>query len=388
MKKILFITRPIAPPWDEASKNFAYNLAKDLSLKNSSSLEIHLLTKGNLLDLSSSIIQHPIYTSSEKDFKLSQKLRLFIFLIFNARKFDVIHLFFTPTKLSSWILKIILISSSRKFKTIQTIATLREDLFSDKEIKKMLFGDLIITYSDYAKNRLKKLRFNNVKRIYPGIDLEYYSPAHKNFRFLMNNNLRAEDFIVTYPGEYSRLGAIDDIMKSIVQISTPSPLIPLPEGGGGKKIKFILACRVKNKKDAKKKEKVIKKLKKHDLLSKVVFIDTVPDMAKLYNSSDVIIFPARDMKGKFDVPLAVIEAMACEKLVIISDISILQEFANDKNSVIIKSSDTEKLSDAIIDLYQNKNKREEIGKAARKYTESNFDIQKIADKYREVYENL
>jgi len=108
MKKILFITRPIAPPWDEASKNFAYNLAKSLSLENSSSLEIHLLTKDNLLDLSSNIIQHTIYTSSKKDFKLSQKLRLFIFLIFNARKFDVIHLFFTPTKLNGWILKRVL----------------------------------------------------------------------------------------------------------------------------------------------------------------------------------------------------------------------------------------------------------------------------------------
>ena len=70
--KILLITRPIAPPWDEASKNFAYALAKEIS-KQSSNLEIHILTKGNFSDLPSNIIQHPIYTSSEKDFKLSQK---------------------------------------------------------------------------------------------------------------------------------------------------------------------------------------------------------------------------------------------------------------------------------------------------------------------------
>ena len=30
-KKILFVSRPIAPPWDEASKNFAYNLAKEIT---------------------------------------------------------------------------------------------------------------------------------------------------------------------------------------------------------------------------------------------------------------------------------------------------------------------------------------------------------------------
>jgi len=441
MKKILFITRPIASPWDEASKNFAYNLARNLtSLSPSPSgrragdegyLEIYLLTNGKLNNLPKNIIQENIYTSSEKDFKFSQKMRLLVFLIFNARKFNIVHLLFTPTKLSSWMLKIILSSPfrkgrlnasersiqerfekctktekshnhtkpfkspltplfqrGRKSKIIQTIATLREDLLSDSEIKKMLFGDLIVTYSDYAKNRLEKLGFKNARRIYPGIDLDYYSPARKNFRFLMNNNLRAEDFIITYPGEYSRLGAIDDIVKAIVRIGAPSPSIPRPEGGGGKEIKFIFACRVKNEKDAKKKEKIIKNLKKLNLLSKVVFIDTVPDMAKLYNSSDVIIFPARDMKGKFDVPLAVIEAFACAKPVIISDIPVLQEFANRQNSVIIKSGDAEKLSGAILDLYQNKTQRETIGKTARKYAEENFDIKKIAGEYREIYESL
>ena len=363
--KILFITRPIAPPWDEASKNFAYNLAKNLP-----DFKIGLLANKNLKYLPNNIEQCPIYTSN----KLNNYQRARLLKLISIRnKFDILHIMLTPSKLNSFCFKNFIIKKNHK--VIQTIATLREDLFSDKEIKKMIFGNVVITYSDYAKNMLEKLGFKNARRIYPGIDLEYYSPAHKNFRFLMNNNLRPEDFIVTYPGEYSRLGAIDDIVKTITRLSS-SP------------IKFILACRVKNKKDAKKKEKVIKKLKKHNLLSKVAFIDTVPDMAKLYNSSDVILFPARDMKGKFDVPLAVIEAMACEKPVIISNIPILREFTNGQNSVIIKSGDAEKLSNAILDLYQNKTRCETIGKTARKYAEENFDIKKIAGEYRKVYEGL
>jgi hypothetical protein len=70
-KKILFVTRPIAPPWDEASKNMAYQLAINVA-KINQNLEIHLMTKGELKDtlpgLPDNIIQHPIYTSAENGF--------------------------------------------------------------------------------------------------------------------------------------------------------------------------------------------------------------------------------------------------------------------------------------------------------------------------------
>ena len=46
MKRILLLTRPICPPWDEGSKNFAYTLAK-----YAGDFEIHLLTCGKVDDL-------------------------------------------------------------------------------------------------------------------------------------------------------------------------------------------------------------------------------------------------------------------------------------------------------------------------------------------------
>ena len=74
MRRILLLTRPICPPWDEGSKNFAYTLAK-----NAGDFEIHLLTCGYLADLADDIIQHQIYTSPKWDW--SQKVRAYIFLV-------------------------------------------------------------------------------------------------------------------------------------------------------------------------------------------------------------------------------------------------------------------------------------------------------------------
>ncbi|KKP65037.1 MAG: hypothetical protein UR60_C0010G0026 [Candidatus Moranbacteria bacterium GW2011_GWF2_34_56] len=133
-KKILYVSRPLTPPWDEASKNFAYNLAKEIA-HDSNSPEIHLMTTRTKLGLPKHIKQEEIYKYSEKDFKFSDKLRSLFFQLLFKNSFDIKHYFFTPTKNNSWMIRNIL---KGKSKTIQTVATLREDLFSDKEIKKMI----------------------------------------------------------------------------------------------------------------------------------------------------------------------------------------------------------------------------------------------------------
>jgi len=372
MKKILLVTRPIAPPWDEGSKNFAYYLAKNLT-----GFEISLMTKGILPELSNNVHQHSIYTTSEiRDFNFSQKLRALLFQFKNKGRFDINHYFFTPTKLNSFLINHFL--KSPKTKTIQTVASLRDDLWSSDDIKNLMFADLIITYSDYAKNKLNSLGFQNVKRVYPGIDLEKYQPQEKNLKLMQEKNISPDDFVINFSGEYVRLGAIDLVVDSFIEISKKIPTA-----------KLSLAVRIKNEKDAQKKEEIMEKIKKNNLLKKVSFFDNGKyDMPEVYNLCDISLFPVQNMHGKFDIPLAVIETMACEKPVIFSDLEIIKELGNNDNSVIIEKDNLRQLTDAIFDLYQNKEKRNLLGKNARKFCEENFDIQKISEIYEDIYKAL
>lgn len=373
MKKILLITRPISPPWDEASKNFAYFIAKNIQ-----NVEINLMSKtGEILsELPQNALQHGVYTTSEiAEFNLEQKLRSLFFQFRQRGKFDINHYFFTPTTLNSFLIKNFLTSS--KTKTIQTVATLREDIWSDQDLKKLLYADLIITYSDYAKNKLIGLGFENVKRIYPGIDLVKYKSQTKDEETLRRFGIQNDEIIITHQGEYVRLGATDNIVNSLPEIFKQIP-----------NAKFVFANRVKNEKDARKKEEVIEKLKEFGILDKVVFTDTFSDMPKIYNMSDIVIFPVGDMKGKFDVPLVVIEAMACEKPVIISDLPVLREFATPENSVIIETGNNEQMISEIVRLSKDKELCHKIGKVARTFTEENFDITKVAQNYENIYKEL
>jgi glycosyltransferase involved in cell wall biosynthesis len=367
MKKILLITRPIAPPWDEASKNFAYYLAK-----TAVGFEFHVLTPGQIDALEENIHQQPIYSSVHLDW--IQRLRLFK-LSPKIKDFDIAHFMLTPNKLNTWAFKTFL--TDKTTKTIQTIATLREDLFSDQDFKKIIFADLIITYSDYAKNKLEKIDFSNVIRIYPGIDTQLYSPSPKHMQTMQFFDINENDFVISYPGEYTRLGATDNLVEML-----PTLFEKIPNA------KFIFACRVKNEKDAVKKDSVVKILKAKGILDKVIFTDTFSDMPKLYNLSDVVVFPVANMEGKFDVPLAVIEAFACAKPVIVSNLPILKEFTSAENSIVIDPTNSAALIDAITQLASDKEKCSAIGIAARKYATENFDIKDVAQQYEKAYNKL
>ena len=326
IKSVLLATRPLCPPWDEASKNFAYFLGREV--KNHS-LTL-LTTKEPLEGLPENAKQKPIFSSSYFGFRA--KIELFLFLRSARNHYDITHYIFTPAKQNAALIKSFALPENGK--TLQTVATLRDDLYSEKELRSLLFADHLVVYTDRSKEKLERLGFQNVTRIYPGIDLKRYAPAPKSETLLKQFGFDASHFLAIYPGEYVRLGATDMLADSLIQFFSAHPETS---------IRFVFACRVKNEDDAKKKNEVQKKFEKANLLKYVAFSDTVSDMAALYNTSDVVVFPVGNLHGKFDVPLIIIEAYACAKPVILSNLSEFQEFANERICVTIPKDSPEHL---------------------------------------------
>ena len=368
--RILFVTRPLCPPWDEASKNFAYQLAKNVTKH-----DITILTCTFLDNMPENITQEKIYT--KQTFDSIQKAHLFWFLLRHSGKYDIVHFFFTPTTFNSFFLDKIL---QKKCKIVQTVATLRRDLYNDHQIKKILFGDVIVSYSNYAKENIKKVGVQaKIERIYPGIDLKHFFPTTKDASLMKKHDIHKSDFVVLWPGEYTRLGATDMIV---------SALKDLYKDGNNRDIKFIFACRIKNQKDEKKKTVVKQNLLQAGCAGNIIFIDSAFEMNKIYNLSDVVVFPVSNMQGKFDVPLTVIESYACEKSVILTDLQIFSEFSNENISAIIPKDNPRAFAEKILLLKNDPEKRKEIGKNARSFVEKSFTIHSSAESYERLYDEI
>jgi L-malate glycosyltransferase len=382
-KHILMYTRPIAPPWDEASKGLAY----DIAVNSDGTFNFHLLTtseyalavKKTCLAGKDALTAEPLFSSSSFDAKA--KRILLARLLRKEVGADLVHFLFTPRPLTSFLFRVRLAFSETK--TIQTLATIDKKIIKDARLlKKVLFADRIIAQSYVTESKLKNAGIDNVQVIYPGINLERYFPQPKNEKLLEELGIKKDEIVVLFAGEYTRLKAIDDIILAFEQIfKDPNKEI--------QKIKLILACRIKSQDDVKKQEKIEAGAKKGGYLERIVFLATVENMPRLFNISDINIFPVQEMAGKFDIPLAIVEAMACQKATIVSDIDVLTEFVdNNRTGIVISKGSPTQLRDSILKLATNKEERARLAKNAKTYVHANFDIRNVVKKYKIVYTEL
>ena len=117
-----------------------------------------------------------------------------------------------------------------------------------------------------------------------------------------------------------------------------------------------------NKKHLKEKKFIKSALSKHKR-NNFIFLEDFHNIKELINISDIIVYPTLDMNEKQEIPMILLESLAMEKPIIITDIPPLNE--------ILKSNCGIK-----------------IGKNGRKMVVKYFNIIKIAREYEKFYSSI
>lgn len=100
---------------------------------------------------------------------------------------------------------------------------------------------------------------------------------------------------------------------------------------------------------------------------------------------DVVAVPSR-YEG---FGLSAVEAMACGKPVVASRVDGLPEAIQDgMTGTLVLPENSSELASALIELLKNKERRQKIGNAARKYIEQNYSYTKFRETYKVIYEHL
>jgi glycosyltransferase involved in cell wall biosynthesis len=88
------------------------------------------------------------------------------------------------------------------------------------------------------------------------------------------------------------------------------------------------------------------------------------------------------------LPVSWIEAMAMEKAIVASNIGWAVEVINDsENGYLVNPKNHYEYASKILELIENKDKRQQFGLAARKKVEQYFSIEVIAAKSIAFYQN-
>lgn len=335
-------------------------------------VDLHVLSSGgdwtsNFRELGAATYDLPIKTKSEVHPKIYWAIPS-ILRIIREKKIDLLHAHTRITQVQAfWI---------QKLTGIPVVTTCHG--FYQKRIGRRLipaWGDRAIAISQPVQDDLIqgfKLPPQKTIVIYNGIDTDSFNEAyqkHDPIKVRRDYGFGMEDPVV---GIVARL--VGDkghkyLMEAAHQLRRDFPRIRLLIVGDGRERAELDRC-----------------VQRLELQDHVVFTSNVKDVTQPLSAMNVFAFPATWREG---FGLSIVEAMACGKPVIVTNIWALNSLIQDRvNGLMVEPRKVEPLAEAIKILLSDENYRRKIAAAGRKMVEESFSVQRMAQEIKSVYESV
>lgn len=244
------------------------------------------------------------------------------------------------------------------------------DLFTLKYTLKK--SDLLIAASDFEVNDYIRLGVdpNKIRLIRSGVNLKLFKKPKEN-PILKEYKLENKK-VVLFLGRISPIKGIDFLVKSFKRVSKEIPnsvLLLVGEDLQGYKARII---------------KLIDQL---DLSKKVIWIDNLDqkDIINAYYAGDVFVMSSKSESS----PLVAYEAGACSLPIIATNVGGISEiFENRKNGLLVEYGNIKQLSDAIIELLENKELAHKLSKNFRRDVEEKYNWDVLSRQKESAYKEL
>lgn len=225
--------------------------------------------------------------------------------------------------------------------------------------------DLILPDSKYGRDFLlnRGIPKEKLKILPNGVDTNLFRPGDKN---KLKEKLGFDGKIVFTATRLIELKGIDVLIDAMKKVSdkTNAKLII---AGTGPEMEYL-------------------KTRAKDQGNNVHFVgnisrDRMPDYIGM---CDVYAIPSYHET----TPNALLEAMACEKPIVVSDVPGMREVINDKCALKARVGDVCDLADKLILLLENEDIRRKLSKKAREKIEREYTWEKVIKSYIQLYESL
>lgn len=370
MSDVLMVTRPIVPPWDEGSKNTAWEVAR-----NACRHRLHLMTvqrQGNLPDVGS-VTWQPVY--ADEGSALEERLRLLLYLIRNDLEVDIYHFLFVPTLPTSTVLSPIV--RMRRKRSVQTVPCLYRQGMASMVANRVFFADRVVALSDWTAARLRSLGVDGVVRVNAGIDLDRFRPPSGRRSLRDKWGLPQSKVLALFSGELSRLGSLEIILSVAPRVLRADSDLHL-----------VIACPTRGPGDSVARRQAQEYVRRQGLTRCVTFMGDVIDFSALLAACDLLLFPVSTMTGKIDTPLTVLEAMATGLPVVLTDTPPLNEVLKAEAGIATPREDDGAFAQAVLQLTADEAQRQALGKIGRALVEEHYSKKKMVEAYEELYDEL
>ena len=355
MREVLFVSKPVAPPWTDSNKNLVRALAHALTRYRARVL----VPRGIALD---GIVCDDVYRAPGRWAPaLSANARVLLRLL-AGRRADLWHFFFAPNPRTLQAGR--LATRLRKVPAVHTIASAPDDL---ERIAPLLFADRVVTLSAHTRARLAACGVSS-ECIPPALGSVACAPEAVD---AARRRHALPEHYVLYPGdlEYS------DGAQTFVHAAAL-----------GRDLGWVVAARPKSRAAGAALARVQDEARR--LGARVTWLGELDDMHAVIAGAQVVALTANTLHAKMDYPLVLLEALALGVPIVVAAGTAAAELEASGGALSVPAGDGQALVRACESLAGDAARRATMGARGHAWVTEHCDPATVAAAYERVYDGL
>jgi phosphatidylinositol alpha-1,6-mannosyltransferase len=367
MPRVLMVSKPVAPPWNDSSKNLVRDVSGHLTRYRATVMTARGAAPG--ID---GVQSTAVYAPRHGKFSpaLADNARVMLRLLAGDRH-DLWHFFFAPNPRSSAAGRVA--ARVRRVPTVQTVCSAPAD---GVDLERVLFCDRTVVLSRHSERRMIEAGVPRarLRRIPPAVAPLTPLAEGEAVRVRGELGLPRERALVVYPGDLEYSGAAERVLRAFAELC----------GDGAA---LVMACRKKTAAAHAHEARLREVARVLGVAERVCWAGETRRIHDLLACADVIALPAEDLYAKMDLPLVLIEAMLLARPVILAQDTPAAELAEGDAAVAV-TADVGATSAAIARLLGDDGERAALGRRARDAALDRYHPAAVAAAYEAVYDEL
>jgi glycosyltransferase involved in cell wall biosynthesis len=223
-----------------------------------------------------------------------------------------------------------------------------------------------VALSASTADLLRGAGFPDVRLIAPGVDLDRWTPRPRQSRGIP---------VVAFAGHYDPGGGLEESIAALADLA-----------GEGRELSALFLMRPRPGQDEAVEAERLRQRVRRAGIARVRVQGRTPDMPAAIAGVDVLLLPARQLQGKADVPLTVLEAMATARPVVVSDLP--QMAALGEAATRVPAGDVPALATAIGGLLDQTQRWDAVAAAGLDLVRREFSVTSMVARYTDLYAEL
>ena len=368
MDQVLFVSKPVAPPWNDSSKNLVRDIAGHLQRRS----PILMGRKGQENPIGMGRIAEVYGPPSDGGFSpaLSDNLSVLRHLLL-GRSANIWHFFFAPNPKSS--------AAGRFAKTLRRVPTVHTVCSVPSEsvnMKRVLFADVTVVLSRFSHDRFVQAGVpeSALRVIPPSVPAMTEPSAHDRSTLRQAHSLPNGVPVWIYPGDLEFGGGAEIALEAFA-------------ASGNRDAILLMACRRKTSKADDALSALKEQAHKWGIDQRIRWVGETPKIHELLALSDFVVMVNRSPYAKMDYPLVVLESMLLGRAVVVGEGTPSEELTASGGALAV-ATDGQAVADVIDQLGDDAARRSDVEKGARELVESKLSPREVAAQYEHLYDEL